>query len=448
MTTNQSDGTQGPTDPVGNSDGTGRDLAIADLELSVRGIDDGDESAAPLRRALMQLAESLEVTDVVPATWADDGAVVAVESDEDREDEPAETPEDDEPAEVETDSADEPVETPEAPAEPDVSERAKRSHKPRKRSAPEPRTEVRMRISDLQLRAGSGSGSEIVLEGTPIVYNSAYSVFDMFGEFKETMAPTVCDHVLASPMQLDCRYLFNHDGLPLARTQSGTLELNNSPQGLKSIAHLDSRQQLANDLAVAVERGDVSQMSCGFIVGSDSWNDDMTERTIYSFSELLDVSPVTYPASPTTSVSLAQRALFALPTESRARVREAFKVANELRAGKKINSANASLIMSAMEALHQADELDPDDVAERAADIASAHAQARDSLSQVSGLELDTSSESDGDVVTQNDPGDGIRADQSDEETRAAELAAEEGAELRRKRILAKRDQLARKRYY
>jgi HK97 family phage prohead protease len=441
MTTNQSDGTQGPVDPAGNSDGTGRDLAIADLELSVRAVDDGDENAAPIRRALIALAESLEVTDIVPATWADDGAVVAVELDE----EPAETPEDNEDTKVETDSTDEPVETP----EPDLSERARRSHKPRKRSTPEPRTEVRMRISDLQLRAGSGSSSEIVLEGTPIVYNSSYSVFDMFGEFKETMAPTVCDHVLASPMQLDCRYLFNHDGLPLARTQSGTLELNNSPQGLRSVAHLDSRQQLANDLAVAVERGDVSQMSCGFIVGSDSWNDDMTERTIYSFSELLDVSPVTYPASPTTSVSLAQRALFALPTESRARIREAFKVANELRAGKKINSANAALILSAMEALHQADDLDPDDVASRAADIASAHAQARDSLSQVSGLALDPSSESDGDAVTQNDPGDGIRdTEPTDEERRDAELAAEQAVELRRKHLKAKRDQLARKRYY
>lgn len=491
----QADGTISPQGDQlsGYSDGTGRSATptqedntavnIEDIEASVRAVDDGDESAAPLRRALIALATEHNAQHVLPTTWQPDGTVVL-------EDESRDAPTDSDAA-VESGLSDakdaissvkeEQLKDPDNDSDPDDKDvldaindaedaidaaitaqskdsdedredehpRAQKRRKPRHRSTPVPHAELRLRVTDLQLRSGGAGSNEIVLEGTPIVYNSAYTVYDMFGEFKETMAPTVCDAVLASPLRLDCRYLFNHDGLPLARTQSGTLELNNGPTGLKSVAHLDGRQQLANDLAVAVERGDVSQMSCGFIVASDAWNDDYTERTIYSFEELLDVSPVTYPASPTTSVSLAQRALYALPEQTRARVREAFKVANEVRAGKVLSAQNAQLIMSALESLHQADDLDPEDVASRAAVIAEAHQAARSSLEQVSGLALDPAGNTDGDAVTENDPGEGIREDTDpDKEARDAELAAEEAAELRRKAIKAQRDRLARKRHY
>lgn len=324
--------------------------------------------------------------------------------------------------------------------------RAGRRWKPRKRSTPDPRQEVRLRVSDLEIRAGTGD-DEIVLEGTPIVYNTPYDVHDMFGTFEETMSSSVCDAVLARGT-LDCRYLFNHDGLPLARTQSGTLELVNGSRGLKSIAHLDARQQLANDLAVAVERGDVSQMSCGFIVSDDEWDDSYMHRTVRSFGDLLDVSPVTYPASPTTSVALATRAMFEIPTETRARIREAFKVVNEVRAGKVLSQNNAQLIMKALESLHQADDANPEEIATRLQSIADAHDTALTSLSGVTGLE--PSSESDGanGGVPETDPGEGVREDEStDEEVREQELEKERAAELRRKSLIARRDRLSRRRF-
>ena len=85
----------------------------------------------------------------------------------------------------------------------------------------------------------------------------------------------------------DCRFLINHTGMPLARTLSGTLTLTEGPTALSFRATLDARQQMANDLAVSIERGDVSAMSCGFVVGRDKWSADYQKRV----SHQVDMAP-------------------------------------------------------------------------------------------------------------------------------------------------------------
>jgi hypothetical protein len=52
-----------------------------------------------------------------------------------------------------------------------------------------------------------------------------------------------------------------------------------------------------------IERGDLNQMSFGFRTIEDSWNNDMTRRTLKSLDlNGGDVSVVTYPANPNTTV--------------------------------------------------------------------------------------------------------------------------------------------------
>jgi hypothetical protein len=63
---------------------------------------------------------------------------------------------------------------------------------------------------------------------------------------------------------------------------------------------------MVNDLAIALQRQDVTQMSVGFVVAQDTWLDDFSVRTITRIGELLDISAVTYPASPTTSIALVE----------------------------------------------------------------------------------------------------------------------------------------------
>jgi len=155
------------------------------------------------------------------------------------------------------------------------------------------------------IRSSSASSTGAVVTGVPIVYESSYLVHDSFGSYQETMQVGVARSVLAK--NPDVRFLINHgEGgtLPLARTPS-TMTLNDTPTGLHIRATLDTRQTAAADLVLALDRGDVSQMSCAFVVadGGDEWSEDFQKRTIRSFAELLDVSAVTYPASPSTSIS-------------------------------------------------------------------------------------------------------------------------------------------------
>jgi hypothetical protein len=157
----------------------------------------------------------------------------------------------------------------------------------------------------LEVRNAPNGADTIAVSGFPIVYNSAYKVYDGLGPpFQETMRPGVVTNLLARGV--DCRFLLNHSGLPLARSTAGTLTLTDTPTKLGFTATLDARQSLANDLAIAIERGDISQMSVGMIVGVDDWADNET-RTIHSLSDLLDVSAVGFAASPSTSIGLARQ---------------------------------------------------------------------------------------------------------------------------------------------
>jgi HK97 family phage prohead protease len=100
----------------------------------------------------------------------------------------------------------------------------------------------------------------------------------------------------------DVRLLANHEGLPMARTKNGTMRLYEDERGLYFEAELANTQE-ARDLYTLVERGDVDQMSFAFRVIRQNWSKDRTERTLTEVSLADgDVSIVTYPAYPATSV--------------------------------------------------------------------------------------------------------------------------------------------------
>ena len=111
------------------------------------------------------------------------------------------------------------------------------------------------------------------------------------GAFRKTLTETP-----------DVRLLINHEGLPLARTKNETLRLHEDETGLYMDADLPDTQA-ARDLYTLVERGDVDQMSFAFRVIRQKWNEGRTERTLTELSLADgDVSVVTYPAYPTTTV--------------------------------------------------------------------------------------------------------------------------------------------------
>lgn len=97
----------------------------------------------------------------------------------------------------------------------------------------------------------------------------------------------------------DVRLLYDHSGIALARSVSGTMRLISDDMGMMVDADLDPESPYAQSVRSAVMRGDVDQMSFAFRVTRQSWNEDYTERRIKEV-QLFDASLVTYPASEAT----------------------------------------------------------------------------------------------------------------------------------------------------
>jgi uncharacterized protein len=93
----------------------------------------------------------------------------------------------------------------------------------------------------------------------------------------------------------DVRLLVDHEGVPLARTKSGTMSLVEDERGLRMEAKLDPMNPDAARIISAMKRGDLSQMSFAFRTVKDNWNSDRSVRELREV-QLFDVSVVTFPA--------------------------------------------------------------------------------------------------------------------------------------------------------
>lgn len=135
------------------------------------------------------------------------------------------------------------------------------------------------------------------------------------GGFVEQILPGAGEEAAAND---DIRALFNHDSsLILGRNTSGTLRLAEDSDGLFYEVEADMRQSYVRDLALAMERGDVSGSSFGMKVIGDDWSlteDDFPLRSISKMG-LFDVSPVTFPAYTSASSGVGKRAIEAFCEE-------------------------------------------------------------------------------------------------------------------------------------
>ena len=136
-------------------------------------------------------------------------------------------------------------------------------------------------------------GESRKLVGTAIVYESESE--DMgFIEVIERGAATEAIE------KSDARALYGHNSdtlLPLGRMSAGTLDVTETRSGVDVEIDLPDTT-FANDLAIAVERGDIQDMSFAFTVADDAWEtrDGKDYRIIKKFDEIFDFSYVAYPA--------------------------------------------------------------------------------------------------------------------------------------------------------
>lgn len=145
---------------------------------------------------------------------------------------------------------------------------------------------------------------ERFIEGYFIRFNEETELWD--GVFEE-VAPEAVDDSLKNN---DIRCLFNHDtNIVLGRTGNGTLELRKDEKGLFGRVKINPNDKQALDIYARIERGDINACSFGFnIISEEVQNrDDGTIKFILKKIDLHEVSPVTFPAYPTTSIEARKK---------------------------------------------------------------------------------------------------------------------------------------------
>jgi HK97 family phage prohead protease len=159
-------------------------------------------------------------------------------------------------------------------------------------------------ISDIEVREAA-DGQPVTFAGYASVFNHDYEVYDSFGAFTERLAPGAFTRTLTEDP--DVMLLVMHQGLPLARTRSGTLRLSQDDVGLRVEAQLDPSDPDVQAILPKIRRGDVSEMSFGFRVPKNGqvWSEDYSDRTITEVNLARgDVSIVSYGANPATVAAL------------------------------------------------------------------------------------------------------------------------------------------------
>jgi len=159
-------------------------------------------------------------------------------------------------------------------------------------------------IASGQFELREVGGGQLLLTGYASVFNSPYDVYGgpPMG-WRETVDPKAFDTTLSA--RADAHLLINHTGMPLARTKSGTLKLSTDSTGLHVEAGLDPADPDVTRLVPKMRRRDMDEMSFGFRVKEDEWNEDYTERRLLEVSlHKGDVSVVNFGANPATSAQL------------------------------------------------------------------------------------------------------------------------------------------------
>jgi len=117
--------------------------------------------------------------------------------------------------------------------------------------------------------------------------------------FIEVVRPQAVDRTISETP--DLRALWNHDSAePIGRVSAGTLAIAKRTRGLWT--EIDP-PRWADRYVESVERRDVTGMSFAFMTLEDDWwiEDGMPHREILDM-EIIEVSPVSFPAYPTTTI--------------------------------------------------------------------------------------------------------------------------------------------------
>ena len=141
-------------------------------------------------------------------------------------------------------------------------------------------------------------------------YASTFEPYHMFtdedgNEYFEQIDP----HAFDDADMTDVVFRVDHEGAVYARTSAGTVEVWTDDHGLANRADL-SKTQKARDLYEDIKVGNYPKMSFAFTVAEDHYDKATHTRVIDRIAKVFDVSPVSFPANPTTELSVSTRDYF------------------------------------------------------------------------------------------------------------------------------------------
>ena len=124
-------------------------------------------------------------------------------------------------------------------------------------------------------------------------------------DYYERIEPTAFDDADIS----DVVFRIDHEGRVYARTSAGTVQLWHDDHGLGQRTDL-SKTQAAREVFADIEAGNYPKMSFAFTVAEDHFDKATHTRVIDRIAKVFDVSPVSFPANPTTELSVSTRDYF------------------------------------------------------------------------------------------------------------------------------------------
>ena len=146
-----------------------------------------------------------------------------------------------------------------------------------------------------------------IVQGYASVFNHPYDLWqDSEFVFREQVDSVAFDEADMS----DVIFQYNHEGRVFARTKNDTLKVGPDDKGLAIEADLGGTD-IGNQLYQEIKGGYTTQMSYGYTVKEDSWEESKLEdgrtlelRTIKRIGKVYDVSAVSIPANDATTISV------------------------------------------------------------------------------------------------------------------------------------------------
>lgn len=144
-------------------------------------------------------------------------------------------------------------------------------------------------------------------------YASTFDEYLLFTDGEEEFWERIDRNAFDHTDMTDVVCMIDHDGRVYARTRNGSINLSVDDHGLKCRIDL-GRSTSARMLKEDIDCGNYDRMSFAFTVKEDEITHDREEKKYYrvikSVGKLFDISPVSFPANPNTSIGRSARSAF------------------------------------------------------------------------------------------------------------------------------------------